>query len=418
VGLSADAVASPAAIDLVADKAAELNGWPVARVAQSGQPELVEDVVARFGQLPGGVWPEAPWAALVLPVAPPGHDQPEGIMVAAISPRRALDEEYQTFLELVAGQVATAVANARAYEEERKRAEALAELDRAKTTFFNNVSHEFRTPLTLMLGPLQDLLHQQDIQVPQAAHEELKIVHRNGLRLLKLVNTLLDFSRIEAGRIQAIYEPTDLAGFTAELAGVFRSAIGRAGLRLAVDCPPLALREAVYVDRDLWEKIVLNLLSNAFKFTFDGEIAVALRPAADGTAVELVVRDTGIGVPPEELPHLFERFHRIPNVRSRSHEGTGIGLALVQELVKLHGGRIQVESIVDQGTTFVASIRRARLTCLLTESAGRARRPRPPWAPPPTSKKRYAGCPTLQTWAMVRVSQGSSVRQWDHQVKR
>ncbi len=277
-------------------------------------------------------------------------------MVVGISPRRALDDEYRTFLDLVAGQVATALANARAYEEERKRAEALAELDRSKTTFFSNVSHEFRTPLTLMLGPLQDLLRYPDDHISQTAREELEVVHRNGLRLLKLVNTLLDFSRIEAGRIQAVYEPTDLAGFTADLAGVFRSAIERAGLRLVVDCPPLALSDAVYVVRDLWEKIVLNLLSNAFKFTFDGEIAVSLRPAVDSTAVTLAVHDTGIGIPPEELPHLFERFYRIPGTRSRSHEGTGIGLALVQELVKLHGGAIRVESAVGQGTTFVVSL--------------------------------------------------------------
>ncbi len=355
VGLSADSAAAPAIVAL-GGKAPEPHGWPLRRVAQSGQPILVEDVVTRFGQLPGGIWPETPQAALILPVARPGHDQPMGIMVVGISPRRALDEEYRTFLDLVAGQVATVVANARAYEEERKRAEVLAELDRAKTTFFSNISHEFRTPLTLMLGPLQDLLRYPDDQISQTARKELEVVHRNGLRLLKLVNTLLDFSRIEAGRIQAVYEPTDLAGFTAELAGVFRSAIERAGLRLAVDCPPLALSDAVYVDRDLWEKIVLNLLSNAFKFTFDGEIVVSLRPAVDGTAVELVVRDTGIGIPPEELPHLFERLYRIPDTRSRSHEGTGIGLALVQELVKLHGGAIRVESAVGQGTTFAVSI--------------------------------------------------------------
>lgn len=355
VGLPADSAAAPAMVDLCGE-AADLNGWPLAEVARTGQPQLVGDVGARFGRLPGGMWPDATRTALVLPVARPGHDQPEGIMVAAISPRRALDEEYRTFLDLVAGQVGTAVANARAYEEERKRAEALAELDRAKTTFFSNVSHEFRTPLTLLLGPLQDLLRQPDNQIPQAAHEELKIMYRNGLRLLKLVNTLLDFSRIEAGRIQAVYEPTDLAGFTAELAGTFRSAIERAGLRLVVDYPPVVLSAAVYVDRDQWEKIVLNLLSNAFKFTFDGEIAVSLRPAVDGSAVELAVRDTGVGISPEEMPRLFERFHRITNARSRSYEGSGIGLALARELVKLHGGEIRVESIVGRGTTFRVSI--------------------------------------------------------------
>ena len=171
---------------------------------------------------------------------------------------------------LVAGQIAAAIANAEAYEEERRRAEALAEIDRAKTAFFSNVSHEFRTPLTLMLGPLEEVLGQAGRRACAGeARALVSVAHRNGVRLLKLVNSLLDFSRIEAGRAQASFEPVDLAGFTAELASTFRSAIERAGLRLRIDCPPLA--EPVYVDRDMWEKIVLNLLSNAFKFTFEGE---------------------------------------------------------------------------------------------------------------------------------------------------
>jgi signal transduction histidine kinase len=176
-----------------------------------------------------------------------------------------VDADYRSFLDLIAGHVGTAVANARASEQERRRAEALAELDRAKTAFFSNVSHEFRTPLTLMLGPVEDLLARSHTDLPPAAAGQLEVVHRNGLRLLRLVNTLLDFSRIEAGRVRAVYRPTDLAAFTAELASVFRSACEKAGLRLVVDCPPSP--EPVYVDRDMWEKVVLNLLSNAFKFT-------------------------------------------------------------------------------------------------------------------------------------------------------
>lgn len=149
--------------------------------------------------------------------------------------------------------------------------------------------------------------------------------------MLKLVNTLLDFSRIEAGRTQGNYEPTDLATYTAELASLFRSTVEQAGLQLTVDCPPLA--EPIYVDREMWEKIVLNLLSNAFKFTFAGEIAVVVRPVGD--QVELVVRDTGTGIPAAELPKLFERFHRVEGARGRTFEGSGIGLSLVQELVQL-----------------------------------------------------------------------------------
>lgn len=240
----------------------------------------------------------------------------------------------------------------KAYEREiARQREELAQLDKLKTQFFANISHEFRTPLTLMMGPLEDAIAQPDGLSPTNS-ERLEMAHRNSLRLLKLVNTLLDFSRIEAGRVQASYEPTDLALLTAELASVFRSAIERAGMKLAIDCPPLP--EQVYVDREMWEKIVLNLLSNAFKFTFEGGIQVSLR-AVDGAA-ELIVRDTGTGIPADEIPRLFERFHRVSGARGRSYEGSGIGLALVQELIKLHGGSVRVESEVDQGTAFIVTI--------------------------------------------------------------
>src|SRR5262249_22587704 len=262
-----------------------------------------------------------------------------------------LDDLYRSFFQLATTQVATAIANARAYEEERKRAEALAEIDRAKTLFFSNVSHEFRTPLTLMLGPLEDLL-QAETDVGPKVLTQLQVMHRNGLRLLKLVNNLLDFARIEAGRAQASYEPVDLCAYTAELGGVFRSAIERAGLRFTVECEPLS--DVTYVDREMWEKIVLNLLSNAFKFTFEGEIALAVQPVAEGVAV--TVRDTGIGIAADELPRLFERFHRVRGARSRSHEGTGIGLALVRELVRLHSGTVRVDSEPGRGTTFTVTL--------------------------------------------------------------
>ncbi|PPS41213.1 ATP-binding protein [Chroococcidiopsis sp. TS-821] len=228
--------------------------------------------------------------------------------------------------------------------------EALAELDRAKTLFFSNISHELRTPLTLMLNPLEDLL--ADAETTSQQREQLEVVHRNSLRLLKLVNNLLDFSRIEAGRMQAAYQPIDLASFTAELASVFRSAIERAGVNFIVDCPPLS--EPAYIDREMWEKIVFNLLSNAFKFTFEGEIVVKLQ--AVGEQVKLTVQDTGVGIPAEELPRIFQRFHRVTNMRSRTYEGSGIGLSLVEELVKLHGGTINVTSQVGIGTTFTVSI--------------------------------------------------------------
>jgi PAS domain S-box-containing protein len=287
---------------------------------------------------------------LVLPLV--SEAQPAGFLVAGVSRHLALTGHYRGFFDLVADRVAAAIGGVRAYKEQRLRAEALAELDRAKTVFFSNVSHEFRTPLTLMLGPLEDLLIDARPSLAPEHRAQLETAHRNSLRLLKLVNTLLDFSRIEAGRVQAVYEPTELDSFTAELASNFRAAIEKAGLRFLVNCASTA---PVYVDRDMWEKIVLNLLSNAFKFTLEGEIEVRLQPV-DGERVELIVRDTGVGIPAEEKPHLFERFHRARGASGRTQEGTGIGLALVQELVKLHGGTIQVDSAPDQGSTFTISM--------------------------------------------------------------
>jgi len=326
--------------------------WPISELLTGKDSIIVENLPERFESVPSGSWDKSPWRALLLPITSQGQDKPAGVIVAALNPYRPLDVSYAGFINLVAGQIAASIASARAYSAETKRAEALAEIDRAKTAFFSNVSHEFRTPLTLMLGPLHDLLARSQTHLSPMAKDQLDLVSRNGSRLLRLVNTLLDFSRLEAGRVQAVYLATDLPRFTAELASVFRSATDKAGLRLVVDCSDLG--EPVYVDRDMWEKIVLNLISNAFKFTFDGEISVGVHRVGD--MAELRIRDTGVGIPAEAIPKLFERFNRVPNVPSRTHEGSGIGLALVHELVKLHDGSVKIESIVGQGSTFVVSI--------------------------------------------------------------
>jgi signal transduction histidine kinase len=259
-GITSEAAAAPLQVGL--DRATD--PWNIGSVARSGRAAVLDELGTRFTALPTGAWKIPPHTAIVLPVALPGQGQPRAVLVAAVSPMRALDADYRTFFNLVATQIAAGLADAQALDDERRRAEALAELDRAKTVFFSNVSHEFRTPLTLMLGPLEEL-REEDGLTRQERRLALDTAHRNSLRLLKLVNTLLDFSRIEAGRIEASYEPTDLASFTVELASVFRSAVERAGLRLVVDCPPLP--QPIHVDRDMWEKIVLNLLSNALKFT-------------------------------------------------------------------------------------------------------------------------------------------------------
>ena len=333
--------ASPLQVHLSADAAS-----PIARVLSSGQSELIEPLDVT---LPTDA--PSPRRAYAVPILTPGADRATGVLVAGLSPRLAIDDKYRSFLELVAGHVGTAIASARTLEEAKARAEALAEIDRAKTAFFSNVSHEFRTPLTLLLGPAEDALAAPETLPPGDA-ERWSLVHRNALRLTKLVNTLLDFARIEAGRAQASFAAIDLSKLTADLASAFRSAIERAGLRFDVSCPPLS--SPAFVDHDMWEKIVLNLISNAFKFTFDGTIAVSLTEEPDAFA--LSVSDTGTGISASELPHLFERFHRVEGAKARTHEGSGIGLALVNELVLLHGGAIAAESEPGRGTTFVVRL--------------------------------------------------------------
>ncbi|GAB3320778.1 hypothetical protein GCM10027451_41700 [Geodermatophilus aquaeductus] len=325
--------------------------WPLSRL-RAGEQAVVD--LGGIPGLPTGAWDRPPSQALAVPVASPVADAAAvaGFLVVGLNPHRARDEAYTGFLELVAGQIASGLANAGSHAAERRRAEALAELDRAKTDFFSNVSHEFRTPLTLIMGPVAELRASAAATADPRVAEELEVVERNALRLQKLVNTLLDFSRIQAGRIDARFEPVDLAATTAELASVFRSAVDRAGLRLTVDCPPLS--GPVHVDRDMWEKVVLNLLSNALKFTFAGGITVRLRQD-DGAAV-LSVADTGTGIPAAELPRLFERFTRVSGARARSGEGSGIGLAMVRELVALHGGTVEVDSTPDVGTTFTVTV--------------------------------------------------------------
>jgi signal transduction histidine kinase len=344
-GVESGEAASPLALDLEGP-----HPWARSMVVarRRGTTTVVRELGARIASVPRGPWADPPDAAAIVPI--PGSKSGEwaGFLVAGISARLRFDAEYRDFLDIVKTQLGTAIATARAYEYERKRALELAELDRAKTTFFSNVSHEFRTPLTLILGPLEEALEGAGPE----DRDRLERVQRNALRLQKLVNTLLDASRIEAGRIHASFEPVDLASMTSDLASVFRSAVEKAGMRLIVDCPPLS--EPVYVDRDMWEKIVLNLVSNAFKFTLEGEIEVALRET-EGQA-ELSVRDTGAGIAPEDQSRVFQRFHRVEGARARTHEGTGIGLALASELVKLHGGAVRLSSVLGRGSTFTVVI--------------------------------------------------------------
>ncbi|QWZ08013.1 SpoIIE family protein phosphatase [Nocardioides panacis] len=341
----------PGAPDTIAVGAPD-EVWPAAAAAR-GASTVVRELEDRFFDLPTGSWQVSPREALVLPLAASAGGRPYGFQVFGLNRFRPLDDGYRDFCDLVAGQLAASLTDARAYEFERDRAETLAELDQAKTDFFTNVSHEFRTPLTLLLGPAEDAVTDEDDPLTGRQRDRVEVILRNGQRLLKLVNTLLDFSRLESGRVEARFEPVDLGQYTRELASMFDTAAQRLALELTVDSPSLS--EPVYVDRDLWAKVVLNLLSNALKFTFEGGITVRLAVGDDGDA-ELTVSDTGTGIPEHEVGHLFERFHRVSGARSRTHEGSGIGLALVAELVALHGGRVSAESEVGRGTTFTVRL--------------------------------------------------------------
>jgi signal transduction histidine kinase/DNA-binding response OmpR family regulator len=339
--------AAPALIDRAEHDPS--TAWPLGAMLR-GQTQVYEGIDARLGALPSGHWSTSPRTALALSLESPGQPQAYGVLICGTSPHRALDAGYRGFFELAAAQIGSAILSARADQETRERGAALAEVHRAKAVFFNQVSHEFCTPLTLMLGPLDDALASSERAL---SGENLDLVHRNAHRLLKLVGALLDFSRLEAGGVHASFEPLDLSAITSELASQFRSTVERGGLRFSVRCERLP--EPVFVDREMWEKIVFNLLSNAFEFTFEGEIEVTLR--VSGERVQLGVRDTGTGIPQGELPRLFERFHRIEGARSRGQEGAGTGLALVQELVRLHGGELRVESSPGRGSLFTVELR-------------------------------------------------------------
>jgi signal transduction histidine kinase/DNA-binding response OmpR family regulator len=341
----------PAGSSLAAPRLAGNEGpWPLDDVRQ-GRQAVVDDLCAVVEDVPAASWGDPPTRAMVVPLGQPGQGT-FGFLVAGLTPYRPFDAAHRDFVELVAGQLSAGLATARAYAAERERAERLAELDRAKTAFFTNVSHEFRTPLTLLLGPAEDALRDPRTPLPPSQRERVELVHRNAQRLLKLVNTLLDFSRLEDGVLVGSFAPVDLAAVTADLAHAFAPAVERAGLSLSVDTPPLP--QPVWVDEEMWAKIVLNLLSNALKFTFTGGITVRLQ-AEDG-GVRLDVVDTGTGVPVEQQPRLFERFHRVAGAVSRSHEGSGIGLALVAELAAQHGGAAQVASAPGSGSTFTVRL--------------------------------------------------------------
>ncbi|MEJ2863784.1 chemotaxis protein CheB [Actinomycetospora flava] len=343
VGAVARLVAGTGAAGVLAPPRMPLGerwGWPLAHAESTGEPVLVEDVGARFAD--AGRDGDPPCRrALVLPL--PHTDGEAGALVLGLPPRH--DARHEEFLRLVGAAVALRLGEARTREKDRERAERLAALERARTSFFADVSHEFRTPLTLVLAPVEDGLARPDL--PDDLRADLELARRHARRLLRLVGTLLDSAHVRAGRLRARFEPADLAALTAEIVAVFREAADRGGVALRVDAAPLPA--PVWLDPQLWERILAHLLSNALKHTFEGAIDVRVRALPHHAEVQ--VADTGVGIPRTDLPLVFQRFHRVATTAARSHDGAGIGLSLTEELVRRHRGRIRVRSEEKVGTT-------------------------------------------------------------------
>jgi signal transduction histidine kinase len=339
------------------------GGRPSASVGLSGSDAwaaLFRDIAAAprgsqviDGDLVGGRdWRGSAAAsrAVAAPIRRGSTDPVDGFLVAGIGDGFKSDESFRHFIEMVGIGLGRSVAAGRAREEERARTRAIAELEQAKTALFSNASHELRTPLSLILGPLEQAI--DDTSVTGSARAHIAIARKSASRMLKIVNALLDFSRIEAGERKGAFRPTDLAQLTRDVAAMFASTAASAGLALTVDCPTLG--EAVDVDREAWEQIVSNLLSNALKFTPSGSIEVQLRK--DRAQAVLTVTDTGIGIASDAVDRVFSRFYRAGDPRARTSEGTGLGLALVRELVRLHGGAVSAESSLGHGTAMVVRI--------------------------------------------------------------
>ncbi len=460
VGLPEDAAGLPATV--TASEEAFPSPWPLAEVLKTHKSAERGGLASWSPALPGGAWPESATRALVLPIPAAAQDTLSGLLVAGLSPRRPLDRAYRTFFEQMAAQLGSALGDARAFEEERRRAEALAELDRAKTAFFADVSHEFRTPLSLILGPLEELLPLHRLTPQDQA--TLEVAHRNALRLLKLVSSLLDFSRIEAARVEAVYHPSDLEtqrelrklrtarhedadremllaseraarsaaeqanrmkdeflarishelatplfamrmwldslsadegnrGRGAPIAALRKCVQAQSNLildlldtaraltgKLRVNLEPCEPREPieaavaairavaeqkgvtlecamgetplVQADPSRLQQVVANLLGNAVKFTpAGGRVEVRLEPEVTG--LRIVVKDTGRGFPAEFKSLLFTPFRQEEEGTTRSAAGLGLGLAIVRQLVELHGGEVRAESAGrGKGATF------------------------------------------------------------------
>ncbi|CCH79330.1 Sensor protein [Nostocoides japonicum T1-X7] len=320
---------------------------PVARVMTSRSSRLETYAADDLAAEPSPLGPKRPTRAYLLPLGGPDH-APEGVVVLGLNPYRRLGELYKTFLTLVTRQLSALFVEVRTAAEERARTATIAALDEAKTAFFANVSHEFRTPLTIALAAARTL---RETTLPDEAAAHVDAIERAARRLNRLVDTLLDFARSESHALVADVHEVDLAELTRDVLGMFRSAVEAAGIALRGDVDETGV---VSTDREAWVKVVGNLVSNAYKFTESGSIDVTLRRRGDG--VVLTVSDTGRGIAAEEAERVFERFVQVVGRPARGPVGSGIGLALVRDLVRAQGGDVGLESTVGVGTTVTVTL--------------------------------------------------------------
>ncbi|WWC60138.1 uncharacterized protein I303_102702 [Kwoniella dejecticola CBS 10117] len=329
--------------------------WPILKALNTRQCVIVDDCTQLIEGFEIRQWGELPFAAIVIPICSDGAvDVPDSVMVMGLNVRRPFDADYDAWLNSIRSQLVSSLATVKAAEAEQRMEEANARMEKAKAAWFRGAAHDLRSPLTLIAGPLSDLL--EDNLTPKQKHA-LTTAQRNIDRLLRLVNALMDFSRLEAGRMEGRFLPTDLGEFTLGLASLFRPAVERLGIHYTVDVEPRD--QLIYIDATLFETVLSNIIGNALKYTEQGSITVQVRYT---NYAEVSVIDTGVGIPEDEIPQVTEWYHRATTAIHAGTQGSGLGLALAKELLRLHDGDLVVSSRVasspgqPHGSTFTARI--------------------------------------------------------------
>ena len=321
--------------------------WLLRSAMESRSAQLMGNIQARFGALPGGPWQESPDSALVLPLGGTEQAEPAAVLVAGLSPHRLFDGPYRSFLETIAGHIGNAIASGRMREVELRRIEELSKLDRAKDEFLATLSHELRSPLQALSGWI-DVLRREGADANQRKHA-LDAIDRSLRAETNLVQDLIEVSWLLAGKAEIEKTPVNLAEVIADAAEEVQPLTKEKGIALALEVPTHAF---VIGDRNRLTQVMRNLLSNAIKFTWpSGHIEVTCRAVEQSLVVQ--VRDDGEGISEEFLSLIFSRFSQANTRRTRHHSGLGLGLAIVRHFVELHGGEVQAASLgVGHGSTF------------------------------------------------------------------